>query len=262
MVRAERAMTSMGCAMAAGTEVFSLTHGHHPQRPPLSRPPVSFRGKGGELQRERRRGATYGRAKPVSIDLSWAESAHLLTSHKRPRFRHATRPNKKPPPLSNRPNSNVSHRPKRWADLVQLTDLQRFVDLKFQQVNNVFPATALHTAPSEFDCCVDEATPLKECPARRQGASSPQQSNYDKADPCRFFEDLMEKELERWADEVDIGTLAVEKWKLNKSIGSLNNSLITDLWNDIHMPQLPYNFKIHSNLHHSQHVFQKREEMT
>ena len=70
----------------------------------------------------------------------------------------------------------------------------------------------------------------------------------------------MEKELERWADEVEIGTMAEEKWNLNESIGSINNSLITDLWNDIHMPQSPYNFKIHSNLHHSQHVLQKREE--
>ena len=72
----------------------------------------------------------------------------------------------------------------------------------------------------------------------------------------------MEKELENWAEEVNIGTLAEGKWTQKESIDSLNNSLINDLWNKIHLLQSPNNFKIHSNLHHSQHVFQKREEMT
>ena len=153
MVRAERAMTAMGFAIAAGTEVFSLTHGHQPPHPPLSRPPVCFRGEGGELQRERSRGATYGRAKLVSTDLSWAESARLLTSHKRSSFCHATHPKEKPPSLSNLPNSKLSHSPRRWVNLVMFTDLQRFVDLNFQQVNDLFPATAPHTAPFELDCC-------------------------------------------------------------------------------------------------------------
>ena len=52
MVRVIRAMTPMGMAMAAGKEIISIHYGHTPARAPSTRPPVSFRGEWGELQRE------------------------------------------------------------------------------------------------------------------------------------------------------------------------------------------------------------------
>ena len=69
MVRLERAMTTMGMAMAEGREIFSIIHGIHPVKPSFHRPPVSIKGEWGILQREARRGATFGRAKTTSKEL-------------------------------------------------------------------------------------------------------------------------------------------------------------------------------------------------
>ena len=138
MGQAERAMASMGMAMAAGKEVTSIMHGHHPQQLPCLRPHVSFRGEWGECQREARQGAKYGRAKPVSKEHSWAEISHKLNPHRRPKFFHATRPRTKQSPSPNRPNIKVRNNPKRWIDLAKLTHLQSFVDLELQKVDCIF----------------------------------------------------------------------------------------------------------------------------
>ena len=73
MVRAIRAMTPMGMAIATGKEINLIQYGNQPSHPPTSRPPVSFRGSWGELQREARKGAIVGNAKPTSSKFEWAD---------------------------------------------------------------------------------------------------------------------------------------------------------------------------------------------
>ena len=112
MVQANRRMTTMGIATAAaraaaGIEISSLAHGHHPTKQHVPLPSVSFRGEWGVLQRENRRGATYGRAKFISDKTSWAKAPQLLSSHKRPKFYRAHHPKPKPPHLYNRPIFNT-----------------------------------------------------------------------------------------------------------------------------------------------------------
>ena len=87
MVRVKRAMTPMGIAMAAGKEIISIHYGHTPARVPSTRPPVSFRGEWGELQREARCGAIAERSKIVSNTIKWSQVAIRLSSHRRLQFR-------------------------------------------------------------------------------------------------------------------------------------------------------------------------------
>ena len=96
-------MATMELVREAGIEISSLAYGHRPPQQPNPLPPVSFRGEWGVLQRESRRGATFGRAKSTSNELPWATTARLLSSHIRPTFRHAHRPKTNPPQVSNRP---------------------------------------------------------------------------------------------------------------------------------------------------------------
>ena len=213
-------MTSMGISMSSGNEVFSLTHRHQPPQPPCLCPPVSFREEWGKQQRERRRGATYGRAKLVSNKLSWAENAHKLISRKRPIFCHATRPKTKPPSLPNRPNIKLSYSPKCWSDLVRITELQSFVNLKFQNLNCLFSSKGNIIScilPSEFDCCVLDLSPEKKCPPRRLGTDTTQQLKLQMDNLDKNFEILMEKDLTDWTEEVEIGKLAEKNgWKMNQ----------------------------------------------
>ena len=137
MVRADRAMTTIGLAKAAGIEISSLAYGHRPPQQPNPLPPVSFRGEWGLLQRESRRGATFGRAKSTSNKLLWATTARLLSSHIRPTFRQAHRPKTNPPHVANR---------------------------------HVFKTLA-----SAFPACCYAIFPKPECPARRSREETAQQ---------------------------------------------------------------------------------------
>ena len=87
MIRVKRAMTPMGMAIAAGKEMISLRYGHTLARAPRTRPPVSFRGEWGELQREARCGAIAERAKIASTTIKWSQVAIRLSSHRRLQFR-------------------------------------------------------------------------------------------------------------------------------------------------------------------------------
>ena len=108
MVRTDRKMTTMGMATAVvgtaiGIKTPSLARGYHPNKQYGPLPPVSLCGEWGELQREKRRGATYGRAKILSDKTSWAKTSILLSQHKRLEFHRTYRPKPKPSHLSNRP---------------------------------------------------------------------------------------------------------------------------------------------------------------
>ena len=120
MVRAKRAMTSMGMATSSGLAFRSLIHGHHPVQPPCSHPPVSFRGEWGERQREKQRGAAYGCAKITSSEVTWTNTTNNLNSHKRQAFCHARRPKPKNPNNLTAPTSTPTPHPlQKSAPLIQ-----------------------------------------------------------------------------------------------------------------------------------------------
>ena len=79
-------MATAAVGTAAGIKIPSLARGYHPNKQHGPLPPVSFCVEWGVLQREKRRGATYGRAKIFSAKTSWAETSHLLSHHKRLKF--------------------------------------------------------------------------------------------------------------------------------------------------------------------------------
>ena len=99
-------LASAAVGTAAGIKIPSLACGFHPNKPLGPLPPVSFCGEWGELQREKRRGATYGRAKIFSPETPWAKTASLLSQHKRLEFHRTFRPKPKPSHLSNHPIFN------------------------------------------------------------------------------------------------------------------------------------------------------------
>jgi len=127
-------------------------------------PPISIKGEWGILQREARRGATYGRAKTTSHELKWSTVASKIHLHNRSNFHRAHRcKTQKPPPLHN-PNFKFrmqKAKPKKWRDLAKLQDLNNFVSNELQKIEqitaDISPLRTIsghHTVTQTEDCRV------------------------------------------------------------------------------------------------------------
>ena len=170
MVRLERAMTTMGMAMAEGKEILSITHGHHPAKPPCHRPPISIKGEWGILQREARRGATFGRAKTTSNELKWATVAKEINLHRRQCFHRAHRIKPTKPTHPNHLNHRYRARkaqPKKWRDLAKLQDLSSYIANEMHKVDCIAAEIAQidNNTPQRVDCCVANgcAATMEDC---------------------------------------------------------------------------------------------------
>jgi len=159
--------------MAEGREIFSIIHGSHPVKPSSHRPPVYIKGEWGILQREARRGATFGRAETTSNELKWAQVAMQIHLHRRQNFRSAHRTKTPKPPPTNQLNIKYRTRkakPKKGRDLAKLQSLNKYIANEFHKVDRIVTEIAL--IDSKVGCCVaTERTNIMEDCRVSQGCS-------------------------------------------------------------------------------------------